>query len=189
MHTLRASAFIAGTFSLALAALTSPIAADTSYWSSGKAAVGVQQVMAASHGRIAYLADYDEHGNTPLQVMDANGRHVRRLSEGGIVAPEPQWSPDGQRIVFTQESTDVGGGLAVWVVSVDSASATTASTDFRRGPRMGDGSRTWAGRCSSWMQMAPTCISSRTAQAGFSDLRGPRTGGGSRTQRTAKTGM
>ena len=50
-------------------------------------------------------------GKTDIFVMDADGRHIRRLS--GTPSPDrrPDWSPDGERIAFD-------GGAGIWVVTV-----------------------------------------------------------------------
>ncbi len=37
-----------------------------------------------------------------LTLMDADGSHVERLTRGGMVDADNEWSPDGRRIVFRQ---------------------------------------------------------------------------------------
>jgi Tol biopolymer transport system component len=53
--------------------------------------------------RLVYWRQPDESGQTTttaVYVIDANGRHERRLTKPDLVAGEPDWSPDGNWIVF-----------------------------------------------------------------------------------------
>lgn len=63
--------------------------------------------------RIAFASVRDHHGQTcgedecdyngEIYVMDANGRNLRRLTRNTGDDNEPDWSPDGSRIVFSSD--------------------------------------------------------------------------------------
>jgi Tol biopolymer transport system component len=60
-----------------------------------------------------------------LYVMNADGSHVRRLTQKQLPATgedsEPQWSPDGKRILFQRvnvRSARPVDGVALWVISL-----------------------------------------------------------------------
>ena len=63
--------------------------------------------------RIAFASVRDHHGQTcgedecdyngEIYVMDANGRHPRRLTRNTGDDDEPDWSPDGTRIAFSSD--------------------------------------------------------------------------------------
>ena len=52
--------------------------------------------------------------NLSIWVMDANGHHQRRLTNTAY-ANEPDWSPNGRRIVFSGGATGYGG---LWTLTV-----------------------------------------------------------------------
>ena len=58
------------------------------------------------------LAGRDGSVTTAVYVVDADGTHERRLTDPSMVAGSPDWSPDGQWIVFSTYPLNVfqGGG-------------------------------------------------------------------------------
>jgi dipeptidyl aminopeptidase/acylaminoacyl peptidase len=55
------------------------------------------------NGAIAFTSDRD--GQPEVYRMRANGSHQRRLSDtAGVANGSPQWSADGQKIVFTSHA-------------------------------------------------------------------------------------
>lgn len=65
--------------------------------------------------RIAFRSSREASG---IYVMDATGKNVRRVSDGGF---HPSWSPDGREIVFSeagQDSPSVRVSSALWIVNV-----------------------------------------------------------------------
>ena len=67
-----------------------------------------------AHG--AFLAVYS---------MNADGTGVTRLTSPGAVDQDPDWSPDGRRIVFV---SDREGANGVWVIDKDGTGATRLTT-------------------------------------------------------------
>jgi Tol biopolymer transport system component len=57
--------------------------------------------------------------------MDANGRHQRRLTNQAL-ANEPDWSPDGRRIVFSG-GTDQPGYSGLRTVNIKTGRLTRAA--------------------------------------------------------------
>jgi Tol biopolymer transport system component len=54
--------------------------------------------------RVTFNADRSQIVAGSLYLMDASGRHVRRLT-GGFVDTGPSWAPGGKRIVFNRDNT------------------------------------------------------------------------------------
>jgi hypothetical protein len=102
--------------------------------------------------RIAFASVRDHHGQTcgedecdyngEIYVMGANGRNLRRLTRNSGDDNEPDWSPDGTRIVFSSdrnfpdgESSELysiapDGGCLTWLTNGTPASG---SPDWRPG--------------------------------------------------------
>lgn len=64
------------------------------------------------------IADYKEllsrglvrPGNLEIRVMDANGKHMRQVTENGAANFGPYWHPDGKRIIFASNMNDPKSG-------------------------------------------------------------------------------
>ncbi len=69
-------------------------------------------------------------------VMDADGRHARRLSEDAGRAVAPSWSPDGRTIAFyaldTQDAALGDAMVRVWLVPVDDGPARPLTAGYDR---------------------------------------------------------
>ncbi len=78
------------------------LADEITRWASGTAGAAASRMLFVSGGRV-YRADSDGHDLTPL-------------TPGGQTALSPAWSPDGQRIGFTQLG-EGRGGIAVQTLS------------------------------------------------------------------------
>jgi Tol biopolymer transport system component len=73
-------------------------------------AAPVIATVSGEDGRIAFVADVD--GVSTIHTMEADGSDVQKLTEG----ESPQWSPDGQRIVFERIAGEV------WTMDADGSS-------------------------------------------------------------------
>jgi serine/threonine protein kinase/Tol biopolymer transport system component len=65
--------------------------------------------------RIAFRSSREAGG---IYVMDATGKDVRRVADGGF---HPSWSPDGEEIVFSEAGMDLPSvrvSSALWIVNV-----------------------------------------------------------------------
>jgi len=56
--------------------------------------------------QIAYASEKNGHLRFEIYVLDLEGREPRRLTDLGARAWNPDWSPDGQNIVFTYAPTE-----------------------------------------------------------------------------------
>jgi hypothetical protein len=54
-------------------------------------------------------------GDDGIFVMDADGTHLARLTNG----QEPRWSPDGQWLLFSIHGQGLGAPIIPWIVQVD----------------------------------------------------------------------
>src|SRR4051812_16146243 len=52
--------------------------------------------------------------STSLVTMDADGSDQATIPTPGVTPASPKWSPDGQRLAFSDNS-----GTAIWVVDAD----------------------------------------------------------------------
>ena len=64
--------------------------------------------------RIAFTSNVD--GNWQIYVMDADGKHQRRLSRNPYYERNPSWSPDSKRIVFVSRRN---GNRDIYVMNAD----------------------------------------------------------------------
>jgi Tol biopolymer transport system component len=58
------------------------------------------------NGKIAFISTRD--GNYEIYVMNPDGSEQTRLTNNPTIDQEPDWSPDGTKIVFVREGS--GGG-------------------------------------------------------------------------------
>lgn len=87
------------------------------------------------NGRIAFSTDFaqDEGGRSQVFTVGPNGGGVRQLTHvgGASEAKQPDWSPDGRRILYVTNST---GRFQIWVMRPDGSGqrqlATTPGDDF-----------------------------------------------------------
>src|SRR4030095_963543 len=68
-----------------------------------------------------------------IEVMDANGSHVRRLGPGD----EPALSADGTRIAFVRSA---GTGTGIWIMGVDGSGLRQITSN----PKWMDESPSWS---------------------------------------------
>jgi TolB protein len=55
-----------------------------------------------------------------LYVIDADGRHLRALTQNvGVADSDPAWSPDGTRIAFVRRPLGGDGGAAIYLIGAD----------------------------------------------------------------------
>jgi tol-pal system beta propeller repeat protein TolB len=69
--------------------------------------------------RLAFLSDRD--GNPEIYVMDADGAHVKRLTENDALEYDISWSPNGQSILFVSERD---GNPEIYTITKDGARPT-----------------------------------------------------------------
>ena len=101
--------------------------------------------------------DRDEEVTRPtIFVVNADGSSPRRLSPQGVWDEDPEWSPDGQKIVFTRTS-DLVDGLAndIWVMRADGSGARRLTRH-----RVLDREATWSpdGRKIAWVRSWPDAL-------------------------------
>jgi WD40 repeat protein len=72
---------------------------------------------------LAYVSDDD--GNAEIYTIKSNGVGKTRLTTHTAADEDPDWSPDGSRIVFTSERT---GNRDVFVMNADGSSPTRLTT-------------------------------------------------------------
>ena len=72
---------------------------------------------------LAYVSDED--GNAEINTIKSNGIGKTRLTTHSAADEDPDWSPDGSRIVFTSERT---GNRDVFVMNGDGSSPTRLTT-------------------------------------------------------------
>ena len=70
---------------------------------------------AANRGQIAFVSVRD--GNPDIYVMDADGKHRRRVTTHSAEDLNPSWSPDGKKIAFVSNRN--GGNIQIWVIDAD----------------------------------------------------------------------
>ena len=69
----------------------------------------------AAKTRIAFTST--RGGNPDIYVMDADGKHRRRVTTHPAEDGHPSWSPDGKRIAFVSNRN--GGYIQIWVIDAD----------------------------------------------------------------------
>jgi TolB protein len=67
--------------------------------------------------RIVFARTSDQTGNFQIWTMNADGTGAKRLMGGAADGYEPQYTPDGQHILF--DSSKGGLVAAVWIMNVD----------------------------------------------------------------------
>ena len=77
-----------------------------------------------SVGSIAIQSDRD--GDAEIFVLDRDGGAPLQLTDNDVFDGNPDWSPDGSRLVFTSGNRD--GGLEIYVMNAD-GSGTVQLTD------------------------------------------------------------
>ena len=98
-----------------------------------------------SHRSDSPVAGYSAEGSSDdiyLRRADDPNAEELRLTDFGLEVGNPDWSPDGRRIVM--DSWNEGGGSSTWVLEIDPA--TGALLDRTRVPQPGDaiGRPAWA---------------------------------------------
>jgi len=78
------------------------------------------------------IAFYSEVGGKPadLFVMDANGLHVRQLTDTSEAEGYPAWSPDGRQIAFESHTAD--GNFDVYLMHADGSNVRRLTREPRR---------------------------------------------------------
>ena len=70
---------------------------------------------AANNGQIAFVST--RGGNAEIYVMDADGKHQRRVTTHAAADSHPTWSPDGKKIAFISNRN--GGYIQIWAVDAE----------------------------------------------------------------------
>lgn len=73
--------------------------------------------MTVTNGKIVFNS-FRNDPNGDIFIMDASGTNQTRLTNNSAVDLQPQWSPDGAKIVFRSER-DGGGLSAIYVMNAD----------------------------------------------------------------------
>jgi TolB protein len=78
------------------------------------------------------IAFYSERDGRPadLFVMDADGSHVRQLTDTPAAEGYPSWSPDGTRIAFEADAPD--GNFDIYVMNADGTNTRRLTADPHR---------------------------------------------------------
>jgi TolB protein len=101
--------------------------------------------------------DRDEPVRQPaLFLVGSDGSGLRRLSPRGVRDEDPEWSPDGRRIVFTRTGDLVDGlGNDIWVMNADGS----GTRRLTRHPVL-DREATWSpdGRSIAWVRSWPAAV-------------------------------
>jgi Tol biopolymer transport system component len=100
----------------------------------GVIALGTQMASATfpgTDGRIAFNAFVEETESVEIFTANPNGGDVQQLtSNPNVFSDFPDWSPDGQRIAFQRERTDVDAPVQIYVMNADGSDV----TQLTRGP-------------------------------------------------------
>jgi len=78
--------------------------------------------VAAANGKIVFSSDRNDV-NGDIFVMNSDGSNQTRLTVNSAVDLQPQWSPDGTKIVFRSER-DGGGLSSIYVMNADGSNQT-----------------------------------------------------------------
>jgi Tol biopolymer transport system component len=91
--------------------------------------------LGGGYGQIAFASN--RFGAPQIFIMDADGSHPQQVTNMADGACQPNWSPDGLRIVFISpclERTDLYPGSSLFIVNADgnglTALPTAAGGDF-----------------------------------------------------------
>mgnify|MGYP000624981400 CR=1 FL=1 len=79
-------------------------------------------VRGETHEQIVYSLDWT------LWVMNPDGSNQRQLLKPGMIGVDPQWSPDGKRILFS--SNDSNGKWSVWIADANGQNPQAISPAF-----------------------------------------------------------
>jgi TolB protein len=111
----------------AIAALACVIAASSALGESSAFSAPTEKVSGATvpgpNGRIAFKRHLDGGGS--IFTIDANGKAERRITKPprGVVDDQPDWSPNGSRLVFHRS----GNPYAIYTVKADGSGLTRLS--------------------------------------------------------------
>jgi Tol biopolymer transport system component len=75
--------------------------------------------------------DQDPGGVTPcgdIYVMNADGSHVVKITDGPPSDCDASWTPDGRHIVFSSDRADPGGNSDLYVMNADGSDITRLTT-------------------------------------------------------------
>ena len=77
------------------------------------------------NGKIAFIATRDEDNQWHIYIMNAGGSKETRLTNNPANDFEPEWSPDGKRIVFTRNIGEANdNNYEIYVMNADGTNRT-----------------------------------------------------------------
>jgi len=93
------------------------------------------QVRVATWYRISWSPDESKiafvignRNGSHIYVMNADGTGQIRLTSGEWIYQDPQWSPDGTKIVFVREAITLGGGSQIMLMNADGSGQTNLTS-------------------------------------------------------------
>ncbi|MCM3900789.1 MAG: HYR domain-containing protein [Pyrinomonadaceae bacterium] len=82
----------------------------------------------AQPDKIAF--DTTRDGNLEVYSMNANGSQVTRLTTNASIDESPDWSPDGTKVVFTSNRSNLLD-FEIWVMNANGSGQTRLTTSTR----------------------------------------------------------